>query len=389
MDLNGDDIDDVISGQYSPAVVNVWMGSKDGFGKGSMIPEVAFGFSTSIEDIPKLSGQTQPQMMATTNFADWDGDGDYDMIVGDVRGGVSLAINEGSATEPKFGKRTSLIIGDKPMRCAGKSDPMAVDWDGDGLLDILAGTEAGDVFFFRRLADGGFATPVSALSGKARSTSHREVNAALKEEGFDFGYRLRIGVSDWNEDGHLDLLIGNCFTDEEERTSSKVYVLLRQPDSSTAQAAAAVNRGGLRQEMHNPEPQVSDQEPAAFNAVLVVDENNPNAGLILVRGKVAADWHLYAGLPEDSPYQLTELSLTLPSGVTADGDWVLPAGMPKKPGSKILYWSNDLIFSHRITATSPLDASTIKAYVDYQVCDEHMCFPPTQVELPLSLSKNI
>jgi hypothetical protein len=388
VDLNGDGFDDVISGQYSPAVINLWMGSKEGFDKGSLLPEAGFQYATDIEAIDSQDAN-KTAMMATANFADWDSDGDYDMIVGDVTGGISLSINEGTTKEPKFGPRVGLKIGDKPMRGAGKTDPMAIDWDGDGLLDILAGTEAGDVFFFRRLADGDFAPAVSALSGKSRSTSYREVNAALKDEGFDFGYRLRITVNDWNEDGQLDLLIGNCFSDEEERTSGKVFVMLRQAGPSPATTGAEVSLDALRQDMHNLEPVVSDQKPAAFNAVLVVDEGDPNAGLILVRGKVAKGWHLYASLPENSPYQLTELSLEMPEGIQAEGGWVLPASQPKKVGSKMRYWTGDLIFSQRIHSATPIVASEIKALVDFQVCDEQMCFPPTQVELPLGLSKNI
>mgnify|MGYP002639215769 CR=1 FL=1 len=385
MDLNGDGFDDVTSGQYSPAVINIWMGGKNGFGEGSVLPEASFQYVTDLEAINKQT-DAKVAMMATANFTDWDNDGDYDMIVGDVTGGVSLSINEGTTKEPKFGPRVGLKIGDKAMRGAGKTDPIAVDWDGDGLLDILAGTEAGDVFFFRRLADGDFAPAVSALSGKSRTTSYREVNAALEKEGFDIGYRLRIAVNDWNEDGQLDLLIGNCFSDEEERTSGKVYVLLRQAASNPATTDAEVSLDALRQDMHNPEPVVSDQEPAAFNAVLVVDEHNSNSGLVLVRGKVSKGWHLYAGLPDASPYQLTELNLELPAGVQADGDWILPASQPKKPGSKMLYWTGDLIFSQRVKSTSPLQASDIHALVDFQACDEQMCMPPTQVKL--SMQKN-
>lgn len=215
MDLNGDGIDDLISGQYSPGIVNVWFGSKKGFSEKITLPEKA-----------DESGKTTA-MMSTANFVDWDGDGDLDMIVGDVTGGIKLNINNGTQLLPKFGVRQPLMLNGKPMKGAGKTDPMAVDWDDDGDLDILAGTEAGDVFFYRRQQDGSFAQPVSALTGKPRTDiSYSSVKKGLKSEGVDIGYRLRIDVADWDGDGHLDLLVGNCRR-VDQKTIGEVRVYLR------------------------------------------------------------------------------------------------------------------------------------------------------------------
>ena len=110
---------------------------------------------------------------------------------------------------------------------------LPVDWDGDGLIDILAGSEAGDVLFFRRRADGGFAPAVSALNGAARpEVGYRPVRAQMKEEGIDLGYRTRVETADWNEDGLLDLLVGNCRTGE-NGTTGFVRVYLRLAEQPT------------------------------------------------------------------------------------------------------------------------------------------------------------
>ena len=47
------------------------------------------------------------------------------------------------------------------------------------------------------------------------------------------GYRLRLATADWNDDGKLDLLVGNCETrkaagKQSGETVGYVYVLLRQ-----------------------------------------------------------------------------------------------------------------------------------------------------------------
>ncbi len=216
MDLNGDGTDDLISGQYSPGIINVWFGTKEGFGKKTVLPEKSD------------NGEKSKNIMSTANFVDWDDDGDLDMIVGDVSGGIKLSINKGTRKLPKFGVRQALMLNGRPMKGAGKTDPMAVDWDDDGNLDILAGTEAGDVFFYRRKQDGSFAQPVSALTGKPRSDiSYRSVKKVLKSEGVNIGYRLRIDVADWDGDGHLDLLVGNCRR-VDEKTIGEVRVYLRK-----------------------------------------------------------------------------------------------------------------------------------------------------------------
>ena len=71
-----------------------------------------------------------------------------------------------------------------------------MDWDGDGKLDIIVGDRSGNVHYFRRLDYGNI---------------YLEEQDMVKVAGkpIDVGYNSAPCVTDWNEDGLPDLVVGN------------------------------------------------------------------------------------------------------------------------------------------------------------------------------------
>jgi len=210
----------VISGRYNPATVYWFRGLESGgFGPRKVLLEGPENFS-----------------MSTTNAADMDGDGDTDLVIGDTSGAVFWSRNDGDRKTPKFTPRQPLKVCDKELRVSHKSDPVPVDWDGDGKLDLLVGDECADVVFFRGLGEREFAPGISLFTQKPISLRwHYDVaRAVLKPFRVIPGFRSRIATADWNADGKLDLLIGNCAEgtktegQKHGRTVGHVYVLLRK-----------------------------------------------------------------------------------------------------------------------------------------------------------------
>lgn len=84
--------------------------------------------------------------LTTPTFADLDGDGDLDAMVGGQSGDLAYFENTGSVTNPNFGTRQINAFG--LSDAVGFSNPSMVDIDDDGDVDVLVGGSSGDTVLF-------------------------------------------------------------------------------------------------------------------------------------------------------------------------------------------------------------------------------------------------
>ena len=457
VDLDQDGYVDIVSGQYFPGLVSWWRGSKDGFLPRQFIEQEGYAGEGNGDNGPGDDPASHSYWNYTSvDFADFDGDGLLDMFVGGS-GGLRVALNTGTKEKPRFGNRNYLYHVDgtrlgiastdeKVRQYIFKTYMTPVDWDGDGVLDILLTYEYtreghNAVEFLR-----GVRTDKGLRFEKAVPLfTEAEGRKALP------GCQPMITMVDYNNDGVKDIVLGisiptiNGFEAAPEIAWEWVRNTGIQTPGKDAGRAIEYS-GGVEGTIARieKEPAMKDyylgklddykyltlrhrgyvfvmygeKNPVAAKAGNVVKAEEPKSDLkesvanseqvkvefrlpesIKAGEEVEAEvvfsfkegWHGYTDSEANRALGFipTSVYFEFPGAVHIKGEMLKPKHV--YAGANPVYEGNNVVFRQKIVCPASLMEKNRKpvarAQVSYQVCDENMCMPP--VELTLEKEMNI
>ncbi|MBL8891479.1 MAG: VCBS repeat-containing protein [Planctomycetaceae bacterium] len=155
-------------------------------------------------DDPNITNNICTQQHAV----DYDGDGDLDLVVGSFGPHFFLYQNEGDAKQPKLSTSPTPL----PIKLPDyHSAPHLVDLDGDGLLEFISGSSNGKVYISRN--EGTRAEPRwSDFQVLLDIASEHEIFSTDEKVEPKPGNATRVWTTDWNGDGVLDLVVGDSIT---------------------------------------------------------------------------------------------------------------------------------------------------------------------------------
>lgn len=231
MDYDGDGIEDLISGSYDPGAVYWFPGLGDGnydrrktLTDQNGIPLVhhPVEYARYLKQVAAAqgseSGASVDDLVASFGswaaMVDWDDDGDLDMLIGSFGGQLFLRHNVGTRTRPIYAAQSIAVQADgRDLKGHSHANPVVADWDGDRLWDLVVGWGDGSVTWYRNLGTPKrprFGPPVD-LVGAASDTIF--MIQYLSEGQLPIpATRAQICVTDFNDDGRLDLVVGD-YTD--------------------------------------------------------------------------------------------------------------------------------------------------------------------------------
>src|SRR5262249_40815456 len=140
----------------------------------------------------------------------WDGDGHLDLVVGNFPGTFYLFKGEGNGKFSPVPEEMKTVDGAGLTVEGNHGDPFVIDWDGDGDLDILSGSDHGGVQWAENRAGPGKPAQLAPFTVLIAARGQVNFGEVLKETDITGPLSSwRIWVDDYNGDGKLDVFVGD------------------------------------------------------------------------------------------------------------------------------------------------------------------------------------
>ena len=139
---------------------------------------------------PSLLDKIELPYRAILDVGDVNKDGSLEIVSGSASGEVYLLSNQ-DRSKRNFNKQTQLLLTNgEPVKVANYAAPTLFDYNGDGLQDLIVGSENGKLYYFEQTKDSTFLSPKLLMS-----TPYANVVPT---------------IGNFDEDDIEDLIIGNA-----------------------------------------------------------------------------------------------------------------------------------------------------------------------------------
>ena len=239
VDLDSDGDEDVVAGNTAGYIG--WIENLGDYPPRFAAPALlrAAGKTIRIQAGPNgsIQGPCEAKWGYTTiGVADWDGDGLLDILTNSIWGRVLWYRNVGSRHSPRFeGERPVRVDwqatppkpawnwwnpGERELVSQWRTRPVPVDWNADGLMDLVMLDHEGYLAWFRRIQHGEEAVllpgqrifqsrPASEYDRQHRRLNDQPGTLRLNSGRAGRSGRRKIDVVDWDSDGKLDIVVNS------------------------------------------------------------------------------------------------------------------------------------------------------------------------------------
>ncbi|WP_057935683.1 FG-GAP repeat domain-containing protein [Algoriphagus resistens] len=277
VDWDNDGDEDIITGNsagYFAFIENLGGGDKPSWEEPKLLEADGKPIRIQADENGSIQGPAEAKWGYTTlSVADWDGDGNKDIVFNSIWGKIEWIRNTGSVLEApqpikvNRGKETATNpewnwwnSAQDELVTQWRTTPVAIDWDSDGVMDLVMLDHEGYLSFFKGVNDNGqqailpgkrifYGEGTSVFTNKDKAENDESGPLRLNNAEAGGSGRRKIAVVDWDNDGDLDLLVNS------------VNVSLFENISQEPEKVVFIHKGPLSEKVlagHTTSPTVVD-----------------------------------------------------------------------------------------------------------------------------------